>query len=512
MSWARAAAVILGLGVVLGVSGAEDASKERGEVSGELRPVMVVELFRHGARSADIEFSDDGKARYANKQSGVLQSNGLREHYLLGRMVRENYAQLFDPTKGFEGVSMVKVYSSDTDRTILSATGHMMGMFPYGTGLNITGLSSNNSKILLPPYNYKSKEADSLIQQTNFALPQGFNPVPIHVKDASTDTLFMKKMKKACPWGHTLQKLSYGRLSLDLDRFIDSIGDELKKKGYNCNEIFGKKCKSISGVKGKWSLKNVAMFADSVRSHYYLNGVLPVGISDELFVKLKRMFGIYYIAKRYSHPKVLKSYITGILKLTKNGFHDKSQNNSTLNYIGLSGHEENLFPLLLALNQTSLECLLEGLSPDTKQPTGTTSPKPCLPPPPFSSNLIFELLQDPSSQNHYIRLKYNNDPISIKNTNSTLFTLEEFDKLVDELSFDQRMLKEFCFGAKSGRTSNIVIFIVLGLIITVAFLAGRVYLWARPRENDNLSSLFQQDALAEEKAYQIGEEGVSSQQ
>lgn len=52
-------------------------------------------------------------------------------------------------------------------------------MFPLGLGLSVENI---NEEFLVPPY--PNLDTDGL---ADFALPQGQQPVPIHVKEASTE-------------------------------------------------------------------------------------------------------------------------------------------------------------------------------------------------------------------------------------------------------------------------------------------------------------------------------------
>ena len=151
--------------------------------------IMIAEVWRHGARSPGY---NSLKEEWVDQiGTGNLIPNGMRAHYVLGQMVRDKYKHLF--SEQYNG-RYAKCYSSDYDRTIQSGIAHMMGIYPQGTGYNT---STTTEKIINPPFNH---DKSSIKFSDNFALPGGYNPVPIRVRDKATDTVFMKNEEVTCPW------------------------------------------------------------------------------------------------------------------------------------------------------------------------------------------------------------------------------------------------------------------------------------------------------------------------
>ena len=103
-------------------------------VSTKKVPIMLAEVWRHGARSSVYNVLHQ---EYADKVGlGNVIGNGLRSHYLLGNQIREDYKDtLFSGPSFF---NTTKVFTTDTERTYLSAVAHIDGLLPAGTGQQIS--------------------------------------------------------------------------------------------------------------------------------------------------------------------------------------------------------------------------------------------------------------------------------------------------------------------------------------------------------------------------------------
>ena len=110
----------------------------------------------------------------------------MRQHFILGANLRKHYIEDLKFFPENYNPDWIRVRSTDYNRTIMSAQSQLFGLFPLTNGPEI---SSNISKnLLLPPYpNLQTKEfIESL---GNKALPQRFQPIPIHVKKQKNDYL-----------------------------------------------------------------------------------------------------------------------------------------------------------------------------------------------------------------------------------------------------------------------------------------------------------------------------------
>ena len=117
-----------------------------------------------------------------------------------------------------------------------------MGIYPQGTGYNT---STQTEKIVNPPFNADKSGIKFL---DNFALPGGYNPVPIRVRDKSTDTVFMKNEEVTCPWVPRLQKALYPAWNDKVYADVMKFATVLEAAGFKCGDIFGKDCVDHNGV------------------------------------------------------------------------------------------------------------------------------------------------------------------------------------------------------------------------------------------------------------------------
>ena len=112
-------------------------------------PVMVIDLIRHGDRTRD-----DKK---------LLLPSGMQREYQLGKKLRTDYIEQCQLLPEHYQYNTMLVKSSDLQRTLMSAQSFLLGFYPLGSGPKLaTG---------------------------EFALPKGFQPIPIHTLPLSQDNV-----------------------------------------------------------------------------------------------------------------------------------------------------------------------------------------------------------------------------------------------------------------------------------------------------------------------------------
>jgi acid phosphatase len=95
--------------------------------------VFVLTHFRHGARAPQYYYDQENHLDYILEKwerPGELTAMGQRMHYLLGLRNRERYinnthflSEKFDPHE-------ILIYSSQFNRTLLSAESQLQGLYP----------------------------------------------------------------------------------------------------------------------------------------------------------------------------------------------------------------------------------------------------------------------------------------------------------------------------------------------------------------------------------------------
>ena len=88
--------------------------------------LQVIEVIRHGAREP-LSMLYNGKELL--DIWGELTTVGMREHFLLGRQLREKYINQEKLLQPFFDPSEVYIRSTDVNRTIVSAISHLMGLY-----------------------------------------------------------------------------------------------------------------------------------------------------------------------------------------------------------------------------------------------------------------------------------------------------------------------------------------------------------------------------------------------
>lgn len=371
----------------------------RESLSAKYTPIFIAELFRHGARTPSRDtLNEDYVKEYG---PGNIIGNGERMHYILGIQLRKNYSMLFPQNKDtYLKKDQYIMYSTDYERTILSAYSHLLGLFPFDTGLSVTGNLNveANLKYVTPPY--QGIEKSDMTISTDFALPYGIEAFPVNVLPKSSDKIFMKTEENTCPNGYKIAKENFNNIIPQKQVAVKGLIEELHKAGIKSNDIF---------KNGKdFDLNTTGIYADIVKCKLYYEanqeGTSYKGITPEILKKLEEAFGIFYINYRFNDRKMTKVYTTKMAELILKTIEEKVRG-SKMAYLGLSGHEANLVPFMMQYGIISEECLIKKIS--NQGGIGV-----CENPPQFAANMIWELSRQTEDQKLYVRVLYNGKVIN----------------------------------------------------------------------------------------------------
>lgn len=138
--------------------------------------LFVAELCRHGDRTPLQEFPSDAlPASKWPEGVGELTAIGQRAHYELGQRLRARYIDtgflpaIYQPRD-------IYVRSTDIDRTLVSATSQMAGLFPPGTA---------------PNDDVRVRYGKDALHDDEGGLPHRYQPVPIHTTSQKTDLMLI---------------------------------------------------------------------------------------------------------------------------------------------------------------------------------------------------------------------------------------------------------------------------------------------------------------------------------
>ena len=114
----------------------------------ELKPIMVVEYIRHGARSPIIKIDFFKNITWANP--GELTPVGQRQHYLLGRLRRQKYIGLDKLLPNKYDPNLMSLYSTNFNRTKMSLQSYMLGLYPTGFSDLNNNQTEQSKEYILP--------------------------------------------------------------------------------------------------------------------------------------------------------------------------------------------------------------------------------------------------------------------------------------------------------------------------------------------------------------------------
>ena len=147
--------------------------------------LFVLEHFRHGARGAYKSFNYEQWKDMLNEEwkgAGELTSIGMRQHYLLGKSVRNKYTNFIGNTFNPNEISII---STNVNRTLISAYSNLLGMFYNDEKINKKG-SINN------------KNYSNIINNKKFESESYYNNYPIHIY-ADKDLRYQLYRTEICP-------------------------------------------------------------------------------------------------------------------------------------------------------------------------------------------------------------------------------------------------------------------------------------------------------------------------
>lgn len=198
--------------------------------------VMLSELFRHGSRYTMYNLFNDP---FITKNQQQLDPTGMHQEYMLGKGVKNDYSPFLPESYNPNEISVI---SSDTRRTIESATSHMLGMFDLESGETLKTLRFD---LINPPY-ILNKVAT--IPGLDYALPNGFRPIPVKVEDAKTGPIFIQNLTGTCPKLAKKMQEKINQVTPIINQEILSTSDKLKSKNFNSMKIFGHENFEISDM------------------------------------------------------------------------------------------------------------------------------------------------------------------------------------------------------------------------------------------------------------------------
>lgn len=285
----------------------------------EYEPIMIVELFRHGARSTMYNIFNE--TSITKQGLGELTPTGMRQHYNLGILVKNQYPTLFrgnNPTP-FD----YKVQTSYFNRTMQSAYSHLLGIYDIGSGPELITVLP---EFIEPPYKKINEGQISLNQSLkNYALDQKVYPSKIFSIDWNNDNLFMSKTSIVCPYAALMGNMTSASHQKEMNDLVYPTGQQLLLSGFDPIQLYGKQ---------SFENQEISQFYDYARSYLFTYGKLPEKISDFLYKQLELIYSIWFY-ETFDYPGMRRVFANGFYKTVKEEFSKKiSDPDYEMKYVG----------------------------------------------------------------------------------------------------------------------------------------------------------------------------------
>jgi len=339
---------------------------------------MLIVMFRHGGRAPLNSMYDSTWG----DMYGQLTSVGMRMEYMLGASILQDYSDFLVPYKPEE----VYVRSTDVDRTINSANSVMYGIYgQYGQAT--TSIDRSILTLTYPAYKF----SDALIKLVetdtgDYALPNGYQPIPVHVVEPSVDTLLLSP-SAACP-------------AATLHPSDPTLLDEFWKLYQPIVEEINERIEGTSFPKVT-SPGELYMLADAILCDYYAGRpqALKYTPEDPNWLNITFSYGYVSHTSAYSNQQYVQMYSVPVFNQLLSYLQASKEGSSQLKSLFLSAHDGTLSLILAALNLTTPECLWnnfieEGIMDD-----------PACHYPRFTSNIKIELWKNDDAS-YYVQIYY----------------------------------------------------------------------------------------------------------
>lgn len=407
-------------------------------MSCELR--FVLTIFRHGVRSPTAE----GVDFLGEKWDSCLQLTdmGIRQMYLLGTKNRKKYSYFLSDTYNPKEIC---AFSSNWNRTILSANAYLQGLFPFNSETRISNEKMQHSN---PPVSL-SEITDEIEKLNKYTLPYGMQIIPVGIipeKDR------LNTFYTSCPNSKALLENNLGNELIK--KFVEEFNIKYKAKITKALSIKDKDFFS--------NFKNIVKFCGVFYSDYInnreMNSLKNVQIDfEELNKTAFNSFildNFYYFAGNkdinniYSSPflQTILSHIKGRVD---------SDNHNQFEYTSA-----NPKMIIYSLHDYDMSSLISTIQDFFSLPNDHYYPS-------FASSLTFELDFDQTNKKFIVRLLFNDEKIAD-------ISYGDFISIIPSKLLPQRQINLICYGTEelsSGGINYYLFFtIIFGLTAFLEFV------------------------------------------
>ena len=425
--------------------------------------IFVQTFCRHGSRSPLKFFNGRDALGIKWNGTGELTPTGKRMHYLLGVFNRQRYitgtykflSKKYDPHE-------LVVFSSDVDRTLLSITSQLQGLYPMSkeTGEE---LNQEQLKESFPPFNITCEEVEKELKVlNNSALPNYMTIIPIHYITIENETKECTEKKNTFKNDNYINKKIIKNLEEEFIKNYSSIISPPKGVELNFESISFLYDQYISDITEGKNLSNYLKDIDKNIFSENSYKFLTIFFRDYVFGDDKNEVILFYTSL------LMRQMIDNIKRKVDDDIAGKSSLSDISDYsrpkmVMISGHDFTLS----ALEMFFIKYF--GLKFEEFE-----YPKYC-------SQISYEITRDENisdkkkEYSDYKASYYFNDKLLLN------ITLDKFIEKIDEVIWNDRQMDRFCFGdKKEGEifNKNSIVLLSVGflmLILTVIIVFLRLH-------------------------------------
>ncbi len=319
--------------------------------------VFAIDLIRHGDRTPIHQIPN---STYPWKEGfGELTAKGMQQEYELGVELRKRYVDQYHLLPEEYNAESIYIRSTDKNRTLQSAQSFLLGLYPLGTGPQLS--------------------------DDKPALPQRFQPIPIHTVPVDEDTL--------------LQSKSNTNFLYRLESYFSSHQEwQVKTRAAKAKLKYWSK---VTGMRIA-NLHQLAPLGDNIFIRQLHHLPLPDGITAADAKEILELRE-WTITRDYKKKELYYPMGHTFLQTIVTYFDQATKSDNKLKYVLFSAHDSTIMCVLATLGAAVTQI------------------------PPYASHVTFALFED--NKQYIVKMTYNNKPIDLPNCRNGICTLEEFKKI-----------------------------------------------------------------------------------
>ena len=409
--------------------------------------VFVFEHFRHGARSS-VYINKYNKDLYNIEWigDGELTSIGMRMQYLIGVHIRTKYSNIINHNTSSKELL---VYSTDLNRTILSAESQLLGMFPPYKGEE---MSDYEMKIAYPPNDISEEAQNEINKLGNISIPSKVRAIPINFFNKERKPYLLTE-EQDCPRTKYIKEENYKKKNVQefikkfrekyqdkLMEYFNIIDKDIFENYYFLLEITDHFISSYIHKR-----KNLDFFKDrGINLTEYYEECIEFKNISMYEIETTQKVGIMASSPIF---KDILHYMDNIIKAYMNKEIDNKKGKKTTKFVMYSGHDYIIVAAQLFLNSAfGKECSYPG----------------------FAANQFFELhkqdgidLDNLKEYHFYVQYFYNGNLL-------LNITYPEFKRKVTEIMWSMDQIIDFCKVETNSFIDYLLYFVLSFAIISIS--------------------------------------------